>query len=330
MEDMRPGLRHGDLTTTGGVITATGRMRFHGKEVAAEGDLATCPACKSVGYLVNDAYPAFGLPSGRQLAIQGAWIFCKCANPPRAIASTDKFRVAVNRAGSGMPVSVSAKSAFTAPLGGHNRVPLPSSSLKETDQKSTLEDDPQLICPNMSNAEFAQMVMQRRDKAVSLIDKRLTELAGWPTAARVRVAQWFGNSDVVTRDYLAGGLARIRHILAGLTPNNFVRYSGAAMAHVGCVSDSKRKLGVVAEVCAPETATHTIAIHLDFCELRDFAYSMDSQVSTLIHEVSHFHDTMNTGDAVYFMRKCRDLAKSNPEITLQNADSIAGYVIYED
>ncbi|CAJ0870830.1 hypothetical protein R20233_01720 [Ralstonia sp. LMG 32965] len=97
MEDMRPGLRHGDLTTTGGVITATGRMRFHGKEMAAEGDLATCPACKSVGYLVNDAYPAFGLPSGRQLAIQGAWIFCKCANPPRAIASTDKFRVAVNR-----------------------------------------------------------------------------------------------------------------------------------------------------------------------------------------------------------------------------------------
>ena len=97
MEDMRPGLRHGDLTTTGGVITATGRMRFHGKEVAAEGDLATCPACKSMGYLVNDAYPAFGLPSGRQLAIQGAWIFCKCANPPRANASTDKFRVAVNR-----------------------------------------------------------------------------------------------------------------------------------------------------------------------------------------------------------------------------------------
>lgn len=97
MEDMRPGLRHGDLTTTGGVIIATGRMRFHGKEVAAEGDLATCPACKSMGYLVNDAYPAFGLPSGRQLAIQGAWIFCKCANPPRAIASTEKFRVAVNR-----------------------------------------------------------------------------------------------------------------------------------------------------------------------------------------------------------------------------------------
>lgn len=97
MEDMRPGLRHGDLTTTGGVIIATGRMRFHGKEVAAEGDLASCPACKSMGRLVNDAYPAFGLPGGRQLAIQGAWIFCKCANPPRAIASTDKFRVAVNR-----------------------------------------------------------------------------------------------------------------------------------------------------------------------------------------------------------------------------------------
>jgi len=329
MEDMRPGLRHGDLTTTGGVIIATGRMRFHGREVAAEGDLATCPACKSMGYLVNDAYPAFGLPGGRQLAIQGAWIFCNCANPPRAIASTDKFRVAVNRAESVTPAPADAP-PFAAPPGASNQAPFHPSSLKETDRKSTLEDDPELICPNMTNTEFARMVIKRRDKAVSLIDKRIVELTGWSPAAKARVAQWFGKSDSATRDYLAGGLSRIRQVLAELTPSNFVRYSEAAMAHVGCVSDSKKKLGVVAEVCAPDTATHTIAIHLDFCELRDFAYSMDSQVSTLIHEVSHFHDTMSTGDPVYFMRKCRDLAKSSPEITLHNADSIAGYVIYED
>ena len=198
------------------------------------------------------------------------------------------------------------------------------------EKPSSLEDHPELICPNMTNAEFARKVMQRRDKAISLIDKRIVELRGWSPTARDRVAQWFGNSDIATRDNLAGGLSRIRQVLAGLTPSNFVRYSEAAMAQVGCVSNPKAKLGVVAEVCAPDTATHTIAIHLDFCELRDFSYSLDSQVSTLVHEVSHFNDTMSTGDPVYFMRKCRELAKTNPEITLHNADSIAGYVIYED
>ncbi|SCU76746.1 conserved hypothetical protein [Cupriavidus necator] len=100
------------------------------------------------------------------------------------------------------------------------------------------------------------------------------------------------------------------------------------MAHVGCTSNANKKVGVVAEVCSPDTRTHTIAIHLDFCELRDFSYSQDSQVSTLIHEVSHFADTFGARDVVYNMSECLKLAKSQPELALQNADSIAGYVFY--
>jgi len=52
-------------------------------------------------------------------------------------------------------------------------------------------------------------------------------------------------------------------------------------------------------------------------------------VSTLIHEASHFKDTFGTRDHIYYMSKSLQFAKTNPELTLDNADSIAGYVIYE-
>ncbi|GCB06563.1 PAAR domain-containing protein [Ralstonia sp. SET104] len=186
MADVRYGLRNGDLTTTGGVIFATGKMRFHGKEVAAEGDLATCPACKAMGKIVNDAYPAFGLPGGRQLAIQGAWIFCKCANPPRTIASTDKFRVTVNRAGSAAPAPASARPSFAVPQAEQNAYAQRGME-KLTGTQSSLIDDPELICPNMTDAQFGKHMMGLRDDALVQVDDRLRQLARWSQADQA----WF-------------------------------------------------------------------------------------------------------------------------------------------
>lgn len=51
-------------------------------------------------------------------------------------------------------------------------------------------------------------------------------------------------------------------------------------------------------------------------------------VSTLIHEVSHFNDTMSTRDHRYFISKCLTFGSENPNQAINNADSIAGYVIY--
>ena len=63
--------------------------------------------------------------------------------------------------------------------------------------------------------------------------------------------------------------------------------------------------------------------------MREFSRDKDSMVSTLIHEASHFKDTFGTRDHIYYMSKSLQFAKTNPELTLDNADSIAGYVIYE-
>ncbi|MHA7679218.1 M35 family metallo-endopeptidase [Cupriavidus sp. PET2-C1] len=318
MNDMRNALRNGDRTSTNGVLVGTGTMSHHGVNVAIEGDFATCPACKSGGIVTNDCYPSFDL-MGQQILVEGARVNCKCPVKPIVIASQNDFTIEVTR---GNGIRMPADTTSTLSSEARNK-------LVENMQGSKLADDSDRICPNMTNEEFARLVMERRNKAVSLVDKRLTELKRWSSADKFRVSEWFGSDDAPTRTSLTAGLGRLRGVLAMLTPDNFVRYSESAMAHVGCTSNSKKKVGVVAEVCAPDTRTHTIAIHLEFCELRDYSYTADSQVSTLIHEVSHFADTFGARDIEYFMSECLKFAKTRPELTLQNADSIAGYVIYE-
>jgi len=186
------------------------------------------------------------------------------------------------------------------------------------------------ICPNMSNSEFAAMIMQRRDKAIELVAQRLVDLERWSRTDRERVAEWFGRDDQHIRSRLLSGLTKLQRVLQGLTPDNFVRYSEEAMALVGCTSNGQNKVGLVAAVRSPDIATRTIAIHLDFCELRDYSFTRDSQVSTLIHEVSHFVDTFGAQDHQYYMDQSRKLARSRPDLVIENADSITGYVVYDD
>ena len=171
------------------------------------------------------------------------------------------------------------------------------------------------------------MVLARRDQAVELVETRLKDLERWSAADQARVQQWFGRSDEGTRSRLVSGLAAIASVLRSLTGFNFTRWDSDRYTHVGCVPNPN-KSGVAASVCSPDTATHTIAINPDFCTMREFSWNKDSVVSTLIHEASHFSDTMATKDWRYFMDKCLTLGSDNPDQAINNADSIAGYVIY--
>ncbi|SIT37377.1 conserved hypothetical protein [Paraburkholderia piptadeniae] len=183
------------------------------------------------------------------------------------------------------------------------------------------------ICPNMSNKEFREMVLRHRDHAVTLVEARLKDLVRWSVLDQNRVQTWFGNCDESARSKLTNGLTSIVRVLRGLTGDNFVRWEPRTASYVGCTPNPVQS-GVVAEVCAPDTRTHTIAIRHEFCDMREFSWEKDSIVSTLIHEASHFQDTMATRDWKYFMDDCLSWGKSNPEQAINNADSIAGYVIY--
>ena len=183
------------------------------------------------------------------------------------------------------------------------------------------------ICSNMTNREFRKMVLAKRDQAVALVEARLKDLSRWSASDQERVQRWFGRSDESTRVTLTCGLTAIARVLRELAGYNFTRWDSERYAHVGCVPNPNRS-GVVASVCSPDTVTHTIAINPDFCTMREFSWDKDSVVSTLIHEARHFSDTMATKDWRYFMDKCLTLGEENPSQAIDNADSIAGYVIY--
>ena len=202
--------------------------------------------------------------------------------------------------------------------------PTPNSSV------DVLVGPPEPICPNMTDSEFGTMILRLRDQAVSFVDLRLKGLARWNKDDQARVVTWFGVSNDDIRARLTSGLTAVARVLRGLTAKNFVRYSEGTVRHLGCLPNPKFPQHVVAEVCQPDTSTHTICLHANFCSMRPMSYGKDSMVSTIIHECTHFMDTFHTQDHQYFMSQCLLFAKSNPTLAIDNADSIAGYVVYED
>ncbi|MHA3015796.1 PAAR domain-containing protein [Cupriavidus necator H16] len=99
MPDIRYALKNGDPTSTGGQLMAhTNHMIHHGVSVGVEGDIATCPACKSSGSVVNDCYPAFDL-FGKQILVSGARVNCQCADKPFVFPTQNDFTIEVSRSG---------------------------------------------------------------------------------------------------------------------------------------------------------------------------------------------------------------------------------------
>ncbi|MCC8396202.1 hypothetical protein LJ656_26795 [Paraburkholderia sp. MMS20-SJTR3] len=185
------------------------------------------------------------------------------------------------------------------------------------------------ICPNMTNAEFRAKVLGLRDEAVDLVEIRLAALKSWTPAEQERVWTWFGVKDEATRNYLLKGFRAVNKVMRGLGPDNFVRWEPGLDEALGCVPRPPSG-GSVARVCAPDTATHTICIHEGFCSIRDKGSSGDSKMSTIIHECSHFLDTFGSTDEQYTItRFLATWGRENPGKSIINADSLAGYIVYE-
>ncbi|MBC8736564.1 hypothetical protein F6X40_06975 [Paraburkholderia sp. UCT31] len=185
------------------------------------------------------------------------------------------------------------------------------------------------ICPNMTDAEFRAKVMKLRDDAVVLVDKRIAALNTWSLSEQARVANWFGTKDNATRNLLIQGFTAVNRVMRGLQPKNFIRQSPELDRVLGCLPHPVSS-GSAAHVCAPDTATHTISIHEVFCETRDFTSGGDSKLSTIIHECTHFTDTFWSKDWKYTItRFLATWGQENPQQAINNADSLAGYVVYE-
>lgn len=329
MSDLRSAIKNGDATTTGGRVKGTGGLLIDDVEAAAEGDLATCPACNSIGKLFNDAYPACTLEDGRQILVEGAQVRCKCAVPPQVIASQHDFRIEVSQIDSSAPSTV-LPATVSAP-----RWLLPESSNKlvESMEDEAYANDQTLICPNMSNATFYATMSRLRDKAVGLIGDRLWELDRWSDSDRTKVELWFGYATEETRQTLRDGLTRMREIMRGLSDKNYERYTPEGLSRVGCIPRRREsKLAASASVCKPD-GTYTIFLGSIFCRSEDEAnrydgipLARDSKLVTLIHEISHFPAAMNAEDHWYSLKNSQNRAAARDAFCISNADNIAAYV----
>ncbi|WP_458762326.1 M35 family metallo-endopeptidase [Cupriavidus basilensis] len=323
MMNLRCALRDGDRTSNNGMLMGTGEMTHHGARVGVEGDFATCPVCKSGGTVTNDCYPAFSLMD-KQILVEGARVNCKCAVKPIVIASQNTFTIQVTRGGH---MHLPADSAAAAPVEASNK-------LVAGVPRETSENDPTLICQNMSNAEFYATMNRLRDKAVRLMGDRLVELDRWSRADQDKVRLWFGNAREDTRETLRDGLARMREIMRGLTDRNYERQTKEALARAGCVPRAKDgEIPSVASVCKPDR-TFTIFFSDVFCRMEEenMRYDgihrlKDSKLVTLVHEVSHFPAAMDSGDDWYYPSISQQRAAEQNEFCIKMADNIACYVV---
>lgn len=82
--DVRRLLQDGDPTTHKGVLVGTSTSTNEGRRMALEGDFATCPRCGTGGPVFNDCDPRW-TDMGKSVLVEGARVFCKCAEKPWVI-----------------------------------------------------------------------------------------------------------------------------------------------------------------------------------------------------------------------------------------------------
>jgi uncharacterized Zn-binding protein involved in type VI secretion len=78
----------GAPTTTGGkVISASSDSKIDGAPIALEGDLVTCPDCKTAGKILCVGPRIPEILNGKNVALENDLCICRCAVPPRLLPS---------------------------------------------------------------------------------------------------------------------------------------------------------------------------------------------------------------------------------------------------
>ncbi|KAF1037834.1 MAG: hypothetical protein GAK33_02560 [Burkholderia lata] len=183
------------------------------------------------------------------------------------------------------------------------------------------------ICPNVSNEEFRKIVTRARDEAVRLINARIAALAGWDANEQARVTTYFGRANAQIRNTLSTRLPRLRSAMQELVPEKIVRWDSEASRNLSCavVPDSGQNR---AAVCKPDSHKRVIAIYSSFCSDPFGELYHEAQIKVLIHECTHFTDTFDSDDAMYGNSEfgMKIFSMNNPDLAINNADSITGYI----
>ena len=338
----------GDLPICGGRILPyqpAFSFQIGGHQVALIGGRVYCEGCHSIGVIAKAGGPRRANYIS-EVALEGDVCVCQCPRPQPLKSTLQSMSTYDDGAVGAASIFDAATMLVPGGLALWREEEMAASRKVVDEQVAHPPEAAQTenICPNMTNKEFAELVLTLRDEAVVLVGERLAELELWDAKAQKRVFEWFGNPGPLQarshlnelRDYLRNGLKACDRVLRGMRAENFVRWSTTAHKHVGCIN-SKSDVGLNAEVCRPDIATRTIAIALQFCRLpRDFKIygtekirDGDSQLLTLVHEVTHFRDVFDSSDDWYGTKNSRDSVLSTGDFAKArvNADSLSGYIV---
>ena len=121
-------------------------------------------------------------------------------------------------------------------------------------------------------------------------------------------------------------------MLRGLKLENFKKLTKENVAETGdCYLATE---DADATVCQTDTKEHRIFLGVSFCtrerdgrELgkNDTFKLKDTQLLTIIHEVTHFNDTFGSHDIYLGVRSAKMTPKTKNHLT--SADGLAGYII---
>lgn len=85
---MKPVVRIGDPTTTGGVVIS-GAMNSmeNGKPIACKGDMVTCPVCPPHSGQISEGHEQWKI-GGRPVALHGHIVACGCPRGSNKVIAT--------------------------------------------------------------------------------------------------------------------------------------------------------------------------------------------------------------------------------------------------
>ena len=339
---MRKILVVGDRHAHGHILIYTPPFsnRILGHQVAIIGGRVYCETCSSAGRIAKAGGPRrMGYLTG--VALEGDMCVCNCPKPHPLVSTLQSISSHDDMDGGRFAPEMAAGGLL--PLLASDDHLAASKIVDEQVEHPPEAEITENICPNMTNEAFVELVLALRDEAVAPVTRRAQELERWDKAAHARILEWFGDPGLSDRaghlnslrNYLSNGLKSCERVLLGLKAENFVRWSPNAHRHIAC-SNVPPRAGLAAQVCKPDVKTHTIAIGVEFCRLRrdtrifgtDSIRDGDSQLFTILHEVTHFDDVFSSTDEWPGTQVSRAMVTATKQsgIARINADSLTGYI----
>jgi peptidyl-Lys metalloendopeptidase len=165
----------------------------------------------------------------------------------------------------------------------------------------------------LNEAEQSQ-VRKALDKAKELLANRKSELDTWtsiPGASKDEFTTWFGKDDEPTRSKVRTAIQKAMDLAANLKLDNF----SASTVTI------KGEENVAAEL---DEFNRKIVLFPAFFNRPDSG--TESKAGIVAHELFHFKEVAAAKDHDYGVTRCKELAKSFPNMTVENADNFEFYV----